>query len=227
MLVPTYAFIGKILDGGSIGDAVKQLYPDDNVKSVDATLYSVLQIIPILSESIRDTTGKGNWIDLKKEFEPNILNKNSAKAIFFGLLYEEMKNISFRTGNTTVTLKDIIVNNDAKLVSVEKIMEAITDAFKNLSDALTQIRKIKATSDSVTFDQIVDLIGLAAEDSKTSLLQVNVLVGKDVIDDSRIEQLYAFIPPITAIIKSIYSQDYSAAAMNSYLLITEFVQKEE
>jgi hypothetical protein len=226
ILVPAFCFIGKLLNGGNLGDAILELSPNDNVKAVDRNLYSILKIVPVLSQSVRDPSSKNVWIDMTTDFRTRILADPTAAHIFFGLLYEELKYIPLY--NSSGTEIDWFNTLDfTKINNVTSIITNVQNAYTNLNAILVDLKKLRDNSDTATLDQIINLINTSASDAQVSLIAINDLVNQQIVDEDVTIQLVSFVPQLSGIVKNIYAKEYSTAVMNVILLLNQFVQDDD
>jgi len=220
-LVPGLSYAGKLLSGGSVPDAIKAFYPLDKVKGVDNNLYQLLQIVPILSESIRDPNAVANWIT-PQDFNTQVLAVGGLKTIFFGLLYEELKNIEFSgDAGAKFSFKKLLTPGNEKAAA--EAIQSVIQEYKDVQAAVASIQVLKRNADTPSFNSVVDLLTKAVQDMKSAYLVVNKILKFTATTDNRIEQLFQLLPQVNAIVKAVYSREYSAAAVNGFLLITEII----
>ena len=229
LMMPGANLVGGILKGASAGNVVRSLYPDPYVQQASPNVYAVLQLISTLSESVRDPSGKANWI-AAADFDANILGGTQPAVttnLFFGLLYEETKNISLvlKHGAAPVSLSTII-----KPANVARITSAIKNIVTAFDDLQTAIQKLQASDNTAAnnrFDQVIATINTVLPDCQDAVSQIETLVGASAAFQSDVSQVFQFIPQLAAVVQNVHDTQYSAAVLNSVLLIAEFLQNDQ
>ncbi len=225
LTVPVLCFLGDLNKGKAIADCIKDLYPDPELKALSPNYYNVLEFTVVLSESIRDTTGKSDWISFT-EFQNAILNDPAiSKKLFFGLLYESTKTISLAADGHMIFLNAYVDStNEAKLDTILKTFgnayTATKTAYKNLQDSLSLGKTAKVST-------ILNLVNVAVSDVKTSIVAINDLSSPAKQLSANTSLFFETVPRVTAIINNVYQKNYSAAVMNALILADQYIGKKD
>jgi hypothetical protein len=224
IMVPAFCFVGRLLNGGTVANAVNDLYPDPELETVNPNIYNILKAVVSLSESVRDNSGKANWIP-KTDLDKNIVNDPLSQSLFLGLLYEEIKDVEIldAKGKVLVAFNNII--QPGTISNLETAIVSIVSAYDALSSAVTDVKTaLKSKKDSSAVDKVFSLINTALGKCDDAKAAIDALTNINVDPNNSLASIRQFVPPLEDVVNAIYAKQYSAAVMNSVLLINIFTK---
>ncbi|NGP89505.1 hypothetical protein [Fodinibius halophilus] len=128
--------VSELTNGTHPADVIDGLGQYESAKKVSGNLANALQVVSLLSASIRDSSDGRAYATIQ-ELENNIFNDAVARDIFLGLLYQRSLHITFETEKgKKVNFATII----KKISELEKGGEEIKAIYQNL---LTHFSEVK------------------------------------------------------------------------------------
>ena len=137
-VTPVMTALGDLRSGKSLSMAIKDLYPDPELKDFNVNYYNILKIVVSLSESVRDVTGKKEWVDFAT-IHSFLADPVSAK-LFFGLLYEETKYLN--PAKTDFMSNYIVPGKESDL---ESLIESFSTGYTDTKSAIKAIKDATAS----------------------------------------------------------------------------------
>jgi hypothetical protein len=213
--VPLMQCLASLRAGEPIADAIKQLYPDDELRTVDPVCYNTLKIIVALSESIRDKTNARNWITAADLV--TLFNNKINSTIFLGLIYEETKDTF---GNEYITA----ANAPAIQALLTQMIQDYDDVTNSRSALLQDYNKVKQATKTGTKPKLDDVINLVTDVNsglKTTFDAVNALTHS--ANGFNPDIYFTDFPQLMGIIRNFDVGSYTTGVANAITLINQFI----
>jgi hypothetical protein len=224
LMLPGVSLINSIMKGNSAGNDVKSLYPDTMVQKADTNIYAILQTIATLSESVRDSTGKTNWIT-PDSFNAQIATVKVNSDLFFGLLFEECKNIYYQPKPHAAPVSlSAFVGANSNAAAIQAAITAIINGFSGLTADIETLKNLKVAD---RFDQIITTINDLPPSCQTAFNSAATLFSISSAAQNAANQVFTFIPQLTAIVQNVHDTQYSAAVFNSIILFNTLLQNNQ
>ncbi len=222
LALPAINMIGALLKGQSTANVVRSLYPSDLVKPASPNFYAVLQSLVLLSESVRDSSGKtyANWVS-GVVLQDQVLNNKVTKEIFMGLLYEEFKGVTYQDAKNNPINATTLLDPD----KISALIASITTAWNALDADLKNVNN--PANKSKQFDLIMATINDVSTPFQTAIDNTLVLFNNNVTVTTEVNQCFNLVPSMTTIVENVHDTQYSAAVFNSIILLNKLLQNDQ
>lgn len=215
LAIPILCFLGDLRQNKSLGEAIKELNPDEELGAVNKNYYNILKLTVLLSESIRDKTGKENWIK-PETFKTQILDDEVTRNIFFGLLYQSARDYSNLSAYITT----------ANVSKIQRLLTEFNSLLNNTRTAASLINKQTAVDGKdIEVAQLLSLINNSADELQPVFETLNDLSPSNTSVNTKL--FFETVPRITTIVANFNQKRYALGVMNSMLLINQYISKDE
>lgn len=198
-------------------------YPDKAWKNTDPSYQGSVQLVKIISGSLR-SRNKTGWISASELKEMH--SKNEAFIIYLGLIYQQVKDSGATFGKTN--MEELMrTNADAirKDVSGYKnYISGLTDKTDKLQEKLTALAEIK--NDSLRLEEYYSFFNLTI-DLFAYAVTAEKLPGFPVIGlQARSERYTDAARTAADLVVDIYRKNYTAGIMNVFVLYSDVFAKD-
>ena len=150
-------------------------------------------------------------------FHEDILRHQVALRIYLGLLYEEVHSISFRVHDTTVRVQDYLRQhvNDIFTVAdlVENFLLLANDVEQSVKDLNVNINSLTNEDYYSYIDKAINIVEYAFK--VANAIRPGVSADRYILLARNANNLY----------KNVFTKNYNAAIMNTYLILDEILGK--
>ena len=220
-VVPALKCLSDLKNGKSIGDAIKDLNPDDQLYIVDNKAYNIMRLVAALSESIRDSSGKQNWI--KANNLATLFSDPIDKSLFFALLYQEMNYQPQIAGNTIAQPNFISPAVEQKISDLLNDISSNYSSTTDLAKAYKAIKDASAQGSAIDFDQLLTLTKGFETSIQKTWDDVNDL-APDPKYEAVIDSVFRDIPKMAEVIVNFKNKKYALGVMNTMLIINQYIR---
>lgn len=214
LAVPVLHFISELKSGKPLINAIRNLQPDKELKEINTTFYFFLKLIPILSESIRDTKVQNDWI--KFNDLQNLLSDSISKKIFFGLLYQSV----LEDKNTHQIIEKIFTEDN--ISNIVDLLKKISTGFTATKTSIHEIADDLTNGEHLKFSKTIELVKHASEDLREFLNSLGLVIE---LPESykAADNILNVIPDFIQTLGYFNEKKYGAGIMNSILLLNNYI----
>ena len=136
-----------------LGDLYKiEVLEDVQAERDSALLFNyknTLKMLHVLSESVRISEGSRGWIS-PRDIQSDILQNEKRRTIFFGLLYQQLKNeaVRFYEGRL-ISVADFLKNNRERVEETTELLVKFMDVADDIDYIVADIQQKRAGGDEV------------------------------------------------------------------------------
>lgn len=224
--IPVLDALGSLFAGGSLADAVQKLQPKQPIiqKSEEKNIYNTLELLYTLSESVRDETELTNWISTTS-FSDKIISDPVSTRLFYGLLYEKIRSISFtKADGTELKLTAVITNTQQKIDALNNTVKFFLQGFNQAAAELGTLQTMGKPFNDSSFQNTIAFINKISNAVKKNCIQINRLMelGDD-MQEEKINALFNKVSKLTELAGNLYKKEYSAAVLHAAILINHYL----
>ncbi|HEY1018283.1 MAG TPA: hypothetical protein VGE25_04765 [Sediminibacterium sp.] len=227
--IPILDGVSALVSGGSLADAIQKFRPDKIAlqKGEWKNVYNTLELLCQLSEAVRDESGISNWISTE-DFSKKIIADPINTKLFYGLLYEKIRSLSFtKKDGSELKLTEVITNAQEKIDAVNNTIKVLLQGYNQAAAALGTLQTIGKPVDGPSFQTTIAVINKISNTTKNSCTQINRLIGITYKDyPAKTDILFNNVSTLTALLGNLYEKQYAAAVMNSAILINRYLPKD-
>lgn len=227
--IPILDGVSALVSGGSLADAIQKFRPDKIAlqKGEWKNVYNTLELLCQLSEAVRDESGISNWISTE-DFSKKIIADPINTKLFYGLLYEKIRSLSFtKKDGSELKLTEVINNAQEKIDAVNNTIKVLLQGYNQAAAALGTLQTIGKPVDGPSFQTTIAVINKISNTTKNSCTQINRLIGITYKDyPAKTDILFNNVSTLTALLGNLYEKQYAAAVMNSAILINRYLPKD-
>ncbi|MBS1661309.1 MAG: hypothetical protein JST68_09705 [Bacteroidetes bacterium] len=216
LAIPVGNLVAGISKKEGLANSIRYLYPDPAIKGFNENVYTAMAMFATVSESVRDAgTGK-DWISFS-DFQRDVLNDPVTSNIFFGLLYESVKNLTIN-GKSIGTL--VTPDNKAGVVAIFK---GLLNIYQNVQGGLAAIKAKVDGGKPLTVDDIQYIGDVSIKVLQTVLKDVSGFVRMDATEVARLQSVLAACQSMLQVANNISQSNYSSAVMNFLIMTTDLL----
>lgn len=233
--IPVLEGLGNLFAGGSLADAIQKISPNQPVilNSVGKkfshakNVYNTLELLYMLSEAVRDETGLTNWISADA-FSTYIMKDPVSTRLFYGLLYEKIRTLSFTMKDSTETrLTELIDMGQEKIDVLNNTIKILLQGYNRAADALGTLQTIGKPIDENSYKSAMGVVTDISNTLINSSRQINRLISlRYPAYEAKTDSLFRQVSTLTALVGNLYEKQYAAAVMNSAILINRYLPKD-
>jgi len=227
--IPILDGVSALVSGGSLADAIQKFRPDKITlqKGEWKNVYNTLELLCQLSEAVRDESGISNWISTE-EFSKKIIADPINTKLFYGLLYEKIRSLSFtKKDGSELKLTEVITNAQEKIDAVNNTIKVLLQGYNQAATAVGTLQTIGKPVDGPSFQTTIGVINKISNTTKNSCTQINRLIGLTYKEyTAKTDILFNNVSTLTALLGNLYEKQYAAAIMNSAILINRYLPKD-
>lgn len=233
--IPVLDGLGSLFAGGSLAEAIQKLRPNQPVIinsvgkkfSQAKNMYNTLELLYMLSEAVRDETGVTNWISADT-FYNNIMKDPVSTRLFYGLLYEKIRPLSFTLKDSTETKLTTVINiGQEKIDVMNNTIRILLQGYKQAADAMGTLQTIGKPVDENLYKTAMGVVTNISNTLTNSSRQINRLIAlRYPAYEAKTDSIFRQVATLTALVGNLYEKQYAAAVMNSTLLINRYLPKD-
>jgi hypothetical protein len=213
LAIPMSNFVAAISKKEGLANSIRYLYPDPAIKDFNENVYTAMAMFAVVSESVRDATSAKEWISFA-DFQLKILNDPIAANLFFGLLYESVKDLTIN-GNSFGTF--VTPDNKAGLIAIFK---DLLDIYQNVQGGLSAIKAKVDGGKALTADDIEYITSTSLKVLQSVLKDISTFAKLDETAVSQANAILVACQSMLDVAKNISQSNYSSAVMN-FLIMSE------
>jgi hypothetical protein len=197
---------------------IKTTVLSDEVSRVDSS--KILKGTPLIIRSVKMKLTPSKeiaWIKFS-DFNENILKDTITLKIYLGLLYQKMEGISFRYDtNNSINVQQFMADNSDNILKLADLVENFLVLANDVEQSIKNIREKKG---GLTNDDYYTYIEKAI-----NVVDYGFKVANTIKEGIASDRYIVMARNGNNLFKNIYTKNYNAAVMNSYLILQEVLSR--